>query len=245
LGEVGRGRAMLSVRNLYSGYGKLRVLFDVSVEVPGKEITVVVGPNGAGKTTLLNSIMGIADVFAGQILFEGRDIVGTATHKLAKMGISYVPQMGNVFAELTVHENLRMAGYTLSEEELADRVEEVTAMFPVLKEFMHRRAGTLSGGERRMLAIAMGLMRKPKIMLLDEMSTDLAPIIAKRVLNKVVELRDELGITILLVEQMARRALEIGDSAYLLVSGQIRFSGEAEELLHHPELAKLYLGIKE
>ncbi|RLI38556.1 ABC transporter ATP-binding protein [Candidatus Bathyarchaeota archaeon] len=236
---------MLSVRNLYSGYGKLRVLFDVSVEVPGKEITVVVGPNGAGKTTLLNSIMGIADVFAGQILFEGRDIVGTATHKLAKMGISYVPQMGNVFAELTVHENLRMAGYTLSEEELADRVEEVTAMFPVLKEFMHRRAGTLSGGERRMLAIAMGLMRKPKIMLLDEMSTDLAPIIAKRVLNKVVELRDELGITILLVEQMARRALEIGDSAYLLVSGQIRFSGEAEELLHHPELAKLYLGIKE
>ncbi len=245
MGEVGRGRAMLSVRNLYSGYGKLRVLFDVSVEVPGKEITVVVGPNGAGKTTLLNSIMGIADVFAGQILFEGRDIVGTATHKLAKMGISYVPQMGNVFAELTVHENLRMAGYTLSEEELADRVEEVTAMFPVLKEFMHRRAGTLSGGERRMLAIAMGLMRKPKIMLLDEMSTDLAPIIAKRVLNKVVELRDELGITILLVEQMARRALEIGDSAYLLVSGQIRFSGEAEELLHHPELAKLYLGIKE
>jgi len=236
---------MLSVRNLYSGYGKLRVLFDVSVEVPGKEITVVVGPNGAGKTTLLNSIMGIADVFAGQILFEGRDIVGTATHKLAKMGISYVPQMGNVFAELTVHENLRMAGYTLSEEELADRVEEVTAMFPVLKEFMHRRAGKLSGGERRMLAIAMGLMRKPKIMLLDEMSTDLAPIIAKRVLNKVVELRDELGITILLVEQMARRALEIGDSAYLLVSGQIRFSGEAEELLHHPELAKLYLGIKE
>ena len=236
---------MLSVRSLYSGYGKLRVLFDVNVEVPDKEITVVVGPNGAGKTTLLNSIMGIADVFAGRILFEGRDIVGTATHKLARMGISYVPQMGNVFAELTVRENLRMAGYTLPEEELADRVEEVTSMFPVLKEFMHRKAGTLSGGERRMLAIAMGLMRRPKIMLLDEMSTDLAPIIAKRVLNKVVELRDELGITILLVEQMAKRALEIGDSAYLLVSGQIRFSGEAEELLHHPELAKLYLGIKE
>ena len=236
---------MLSVRNLYSGYGKLRVLFDVSIEVPEKQITVVVGPNGAGKTTLLNSIMGIADVFSGQITFEGKSIVGMPTHRLARMGISYVPQMGNVFAELTVRENLRMAGYMLSEEELKERIDEVTDMFPVLKEFMHRKAGTLSGGERRMLAIAMGLMRKPKIMLLDEVSTDLAPIIAKRVLNKVVELRDELGITILLVEQMAKRALEIGDGAYLLVSGQIRFSGKADELLHHPELAKLYLGIKE
>ena len=235
----------MSVRNLYAGYGKLRVLFDVSVEVPEKEITVVVGPNGAGKTTLLNSIMGIADVFSGSIIFEGRDITRTATHKLAKMGIAYVPQMGNVFAELSVLENLRLAGYPLGKEELRDRIGEVTEMFPVLKRFLHRKAGTLSGGERRMLAIAMGLMQTPKLMLLDEVSTDLAPIIAKRVLEKVVELRDELGITILLVEQMAKRALEIGDSAYLLVSGEIRFSGKAEELLHHPELARLYLGIKE
>ncbi len=236
---------MLSVKSLYSGYGKLRVLFDVNVEVPEKQITVVVGPNGAGKTTLLNSIMGIADVFSGDVLFEGKSILGIPTYKLARMGISYVPQMGNVFAELTVLENLRMAGYMLEEDELKDRLEEVTNMFPVLKKFIQRKAGTLSGGERRMLAIGMGLMRKPKVMLLDEMSTDLAPIIAKRVMEKVVELRDELGITILLVEQMAKRALEIGDSAYLLVSGQIRFAGKAEELLHHPELARLYLGIKE
>ncbi|RLI11043.1 ABC transporter ATP-binding protein, partial [Candidatus Bathyarchaeota archaeon] len=133
---------MLSVRNLYAGYGKLRVLFDVSVEVPEKEITVVVGPNGAGKTTLLNSIMGIADVFSGSIIFEGRDITRTATHKLAKMGIAYVPQMGNVFAELSVLENLRLAGYPLGKEELRDRIGEVTEMFPVLKRFLHRKAGT-------------------------------------------------------------------------------------------------------
>jgi len=236
---------MLEVKDLYAGYGKLRVLYGVDIEVPEKEITVVVGPNGAGKTTLLNSIMGIADVFSGEILLEGRDITRVATHKLAKMGVSYVPQMGNVFSELSVLENLRMAGYMLSKEELEDKIDEVTGMFPVLERFLHRKAGTLSGGERRMLAIAMGLMRKPKLMLLDEMSTDLAPIIAKKVLNKVVELRDDLGITILLVEQMAKRALEIGDGAYLLVSGEIRFSGKAEELLHHPELARLYLGIKE
>ena len=236
---------MLSIRNLYSGYGKLRVLFDINMEVPEKEITVVVGPNGAGKTTLLNSVMGIADVFSGQILFEGNDIVGTPTHKLARMGLSYVPQMGNVFAELSVLENLRMAGYMLPEDELKDRIGEVTDMFPVLEKFLHRKAGTLSGGERRMLAIAMGLMRKPKIMMLDEISTDLAPIIAKKVISKAQELRDRLKITVLLVEQMAKRALEIGDSAYLLVSGQIRFAGKAYELLHDPELARLYLGVKE
>ena len=149
---------MLSIRNLYSGYGKLRVLFDINMEVPEKEITVVVGPNGAGKTTLLNSIMGIADVFSGQILFEGKSIVGMPTHKLARLGLSYVPQMGNVFAELSVLENLRMAGYMLPEDELKDRIGEVTDMFPVLEKFLHRKAGTLSGGERRMLAIAMGLM---------------------------------------------------------------------------------------
>ncbi|HDM26971.1 MAG TPA: ATP-binding cassette domain-containing protein, partial [Candidatus Bathyarchaeota archaeon] len=153
-------------------------------------------------------------------------------------------QLGNVFANLLVEENLLMAGHILEKGELKDKMDEVLGMFPVLEKFLHRKAGTLSGGERRMLAIAMGLMRSPKLMMLDEVSTDLAPIIAKRVLEKVVELRDELGITVLLVEQMAKRALEIGDSAYLLVSGEIRFSGKADELLAHPKLAKMYLGIR-
>lgn len=235
---------MLSVKNLYAGYGKFKVLFDINIEVPEKEITVVVGPNGAGKTTLLNSIAGLATIHSGDVIYEGKSITGLPSHKIARTGISLVPQMGNVFAELTVFENLRMAGYVLDRNELKDRIDEVLEIFPVLRDFIQRKAGTLSGGERRMLAIAMGLIRNPKLMLLDEVTMDLAPIIAKKVIQKVVELRDELGITILLVEQMAKRALEVGDGAYLLVSGTLKFSGKAEELLHHPELAKLYLGVR-
>lgn len=236
---------MLNINRLCSGYGKFRVLFGLDMEVPANQITVVVGPNGAGKTTLLNSVMGVATVFSGDVVYQGKRITGFTAHRVARMGISYVPQMGNVFADLTVRDNLQMAGYWVGRNELKNRVERVMDMFPVLQQFMTRKAGTLSGGERRMLAIAMGLMRTPKLMLLDELSTDLAPIIAKRVMNEVARLRDELGITVLLVEQMAKRALEIGDTAYLLVSGQLRFSGKAGDLLRDPELARMYLGIKE
>lgn len=236
---------MLTVKNLNAGYGKLQVLYDVSIEVPGKGITVVVGPNGAGKTTLLCSIMGIANVFSGEVLFEGAPITGQLSYMLAKKGISYVPQMGNVFAELTVMDNLQMAGYLMARDEVKHKAEQMTEMFPVLKKFINRKAVTLSGGERRMLAVAMGLMKNPKLMLLDELSTDLAPIIAERVMLEVARLRDELGITILFVEQMAKRALEIGDTAYLLVSGGLKFAGKACDLLHEPELAGLYLGIKQ
>ncbi|MFO8192741.1 MAG: ABC transporter ATP-binding protein [Bacillota bacterium] len=235
---------MLEVKKLNSGYGKLQVLYDLNIQVPDKGLTVVVGPNGAGKTTLLCSIMGIARVFSGEIIFEGSSLMGELTHNLAKKGISYVPQMGNVFAELTVMDNLHMAGYMLSKEEAKDKAAQMTDIFPVLKKFIQRKAGTLSGGERRMLAIAMGLMKKPKLMLLDELSTDLAPIIAERVMLEVSRMRDELGITILMVEQMAKRALEIGDTAYLLVSGEVRYTGKADDLLHEPELCSMYLGIK-
>ncbi len=236
---------MLKVNNMSSGYGKLQVLYDLSIEVPDKGITVVVGPNGAGKTTLLCSIMGIANVFSGEVLFEGSPIRGQLAHVLAKKGISYVPQMKNVFAELSVRDNLQMAGYLLPTDEAKKKAEQMTEMFPVLKRFIDRMAGTLSGGERRMLAVAMGLMKNPKLMLLDELSTDLAPIIAERVITEVARLRDELGITILLVEQMAKRALEIGDTAYLLVSGGVKYAGKASELLHDPELCSMYLGIKQ
>ncbi len=234
---------MLQTVNLYSGYGKLKVLFDINFRAKEREITVIVGPNGAGKTTLLNSICGLATIHSGKVIFEGREITGTPTHKVAKMGVAYLPQLGNVFSDLTVEENLRIAGYLLEEKELKDRIDEVLDLFPKLRAFLKRKAGTLSGGERRMLAIAMALIRKPKILLLDEMTTDLAPILVKRVLEKVVELRDRLGLTIVLVEQHAKRALEIGDWAYLLVSGTMRFEGRPDELLEHPQFAKLYLGI--
>lgn len=234
---------MLKINDLNAGYGKLQILYNLNIEVPGKGITVIVGPNGAGKTTLLCSVMGIARVFSGDIVFEDKSIKGSLTHNLARKGISYVPQMGNVFAELTVHDNLNMAGYLQSRDVARKKSEKMTEIFPVLKKFYYRKAGTLSGGERRMLAIAMGLMKDPKLMLLDELSTDLAPIIAEKVMLEVSRLRDELGITILMVEQMAQRALEIGDTAYLLVSGETRYTGKADDLLQEPELCSMYLGI--
>jgi branched-chain amino acid transport system ATP-binding protein len=236
---------MLKINNLNSGYGKLQVLYDLSIEVPEKGITVVVGPNGAGKTTLLCSIMGIANISSGEILFGGKSLQGLPTHLLARQGISYVPQMRNVFADLSVRDNLQMAGYLLSMDEAKKKAEQMTEMFPALKRFVDRKAATLSGGERRMLAVAMGLMKNPKLMLLDELSTDLAPIIAEKVIMEVARLRDELDITILLVEQMAKRALEIGDTAYLLVSGGVRFAGKSSDLLNEPELCNMYLGIKQ
>jgi branched-chain amino acid transport system ATP-binding protein len=235
---------MLSIKNLYSGYGKFKVLFDINIEVPENEISVVVGPNGAGKTTLLNSIAGNATIHSGEINYQGENISGIPSYVTPKIGISYVPQTGNVFGGLTIVENLKMAGYTLGKNEINEGVDEVLEFFPVLKDFVERKAGTLSGGERRMLAIGMGLIRKPKLMLLDEVSMDLAPILAKKVIAKVSELRDEFGLTILLVEQMAKAALEIGNEAYLLTSGQLKFCGKAEELLTNPELGELYLGIK-
>jgi branched-chain amino acid transport system ATP-binding protein len=219
-------------------------LYDVNVEVPEKQISVVVGPNGAGKTTLLNSISGLATITGGEIIYRGENITGIPSYVTPKIGISMVPQSGNVFADLTVMENLTMAGYTLDSEEANEQAVEVLEFFPALKDFVARKAGTLSGGERRMLAIGMGLVRTPKLMLLDEVSMDLAPILAKRVIAKVAELRDEFGLTILLVEQMAKAALEIGDNAYLLTSGEMRFSGDAKDLLKNPELGELYLGIK-
>lgn len=235
---------ILEIKNLSAGYGPLKVLFNINLQAPENKITVVVGPNGAGKTTLLNTITGLTTVYSGSVVFRKRNITGMRPNKIASMGISYVPQTGNVFSSLTVEENLKIAGYLLSESEAKKKIEEVYQLFPVLSEFRYRRAGTLSGGERRMLAIGMALMRKPSLLLLDEVTTDLAPKIVKRVLDTVVSLRDEKKLSIILVEQHAARALEISDKAYLLVSGTIRYEGDPGELLRHPELSKLYLGIR-
>ncbi|MEM4904317.1 MAG: ABC transporter ATP-binding protein [Desulfurococcaceae archaeon] len=233
----------LEVKDLSSGYGKLKVLFNINFSATPESIVAVVGPNGAGKTTLLNSIYGFTDIYSGQVLFEGVDITNLSPYKRARLGLAYVPQTGNIFSDLTVYENLVLAGYQLPREDVKDRVDEVLNICPKLKELIHRRAGTLSGGERRMLAIAIGLMKKPKVLLLDEITTDLAPIIVKSVLNKIVELRNNLKITVVLVEQYAKRALEISDRAYLLVSGRIRFEGKPDDLLKNEELVKIYLGL--
>ena len=220
------------------------MLFDIDTKVEDKEITVLVGPNGSGKSTLLKTIMGITQVYSGKILFNGNNILGQPPHAITRLGIAYLPQVGNVFADLKVKENLVMASYILSRNEAKKRTDEVLAEFPILKGYMDRRAGTLSGGERQMLAMAMAMMRRPTIMLFDEPTASLAPKIAIEVLNKIVGLREKFGMTVVLAEQNARRALEHGDQAILLVSGRVMYEGGSKELLNHEELGKVYLGIK-
>ena len=220
------------------------MLFDIDTKVGDKEITVLVGPNGSGKSTLLKTIMGITQVYSGKILFNGNNILGQPPHAITRLGIAYLPQVGNVFADLKVKENLVMASYILSRNEAKKRTDEVLEEFPILKGYMDRRAGTLSGGERQMLAMAMAMMRRPRIMLFDEPTASLAPKIAIEVLNKIVGLREKFGMTVVLAEQNARRALEHGDQAILLVSGRVMYEGGSKELLNHEELGKVYLGIK-
>lgn len=235
---------MLKIENLNAGYKDIQVLFDVSLNVGEEEICVLVGPNGSGKSTLLKTVMGLTQIYSGEIRFNGETITGLPTHKITKLGIAYLPQIDNVFSNLKVRENLWMAGYILEERTLKERVEEVLEDFPILKDYLNRRAGTLSGGERQMLAMAMAMMRRPKIMLFDEPTGNLAPKIAVQVLNKIAELREKYGITIVLAEQNAKKALELGDRAILLVSGRVKFEGKSRDLLSHPELGKIYLGIK-
>jgi branched-chain amino acid transport system ATP-binding protein len=235
---------VLQIDNISAGYGKAQVLFEVSLNVPENRITVVVGPNGSGKSTLLKTIVGLTKVYSGSIQFDGLNITSKRTHKIAKLGIAYLPQVENVFIDLKVGENLLLASHMLSAEEYDSRRQMMLDMFPILKEFMGRKARTLSGGERQMLSMAMALMKKPRLLMLDEPTGNLSPKLATQVFDRIVELRDKLNLTIMMVEQNARRALEVGDEAFLMVNGRAAFRGPSKELLMDPELGKLYLGVK-
>ncbi|MBO3803155.1 MAG: ABC transporter ATP-binding protein [Candidatus Brockarchaeota archaeon] len=207
------------------------------------EITVLVGPNGSGKSTLLKTIMGITDLYSGGVFYDGTKINGLPTHEITKLGIAYLPQVNSTFSNLTVRENLVMAGYVLGKEEADERVRKALEDFPVLKGYASRKAATLSGGERQMLAMAMALTRKPKVMLFDEPTASLSPKVALEVLGEIRALKEERGMTIVLAEQNARRALEMGDRAILLVGGKVAYEGSSKELLEHKELGRVYLGI--
>ncbi len=235
---------MLEMDGVHSGYGKLHILYDITYKFKEKFITVIVGPNGSGKSTFLKTIFGLTTIYTGRILFQGEDITRKPAHDRAKIGIAYLPQTDNVFAKLTVAENLKMASYTLDSGVAQDRIEEILARFPLLKERWNQKAGTMSGGQRQILAMGMALMRRPKLMMFDEPTGALSPGLSKMILREIEKLRDELGITIILVEQNAKIALQMGDEAILMVSGHMHFTGKARDLLNHPELGKLYLGIK-
>lgn len=234
---------MLNVEDIFAGYGKLQILNGVTLTAKPKEITVIVGPNGSGKSTLLKTIAGHTTVYGGAIKHDGQEITHLASHKIARSGIAFLPQTDNVFTNLTITENLRLAGYTIDQNDFRTRLKRIFQLFPQLSSYTNTKALSLSGGERQMLAMALALIREPNVMMFDEPTANLAPKIATQVLNIISSLAKEIGLTILLAEQNARRALEIGDIAYLLVGGKNAFVGTARELLEHKELGKLYLGL--
>jgi len=233
---------LLTIEKLNAGYKTLQILFDVTITAPRNLLTVVVGPNGSGKSTLLKTVFGLTKIYSGKVFLDGLDITGLPPHKVAEKGIAYLPQVDNVFSNLTVYENLLIAGYGLKRDE--DAVTDVLEMFPHLKTYRNRKAAEMSGGERQMLAIAMALIRKPKLMLFDEPTGNLSPKMATQILKVIKDLRDSYGKTIILAEQNAKKALEIGDKAVLLVSGRPVYEGNSQTLLQHEELGKLYLGIR-
>jgi branched-chain amino acid transport system ATP-binding protein len=232
---------ILDVRDLVAGYGASEVLHGVSLQVRAGEIVTMVGANGAGKSTLLRSVFGLTDIRAGMIHFGAVPITHVPPHELARRGLAFVPQDKSIFPSLTVEENLMMGGYALRREQLAEGIERVFERFPRLKERPRQKGGTLSGGERQMLAIGRGLMSNPQLLMLDEPSLGLAPKIVQAVFDQI-RLINESGTTILLVEQNARRALSIAHRAYVMELGRIRYEGAGKQVLDNPEVQRAYLG---
>ena len=233
---------MFKVEALTAGYGKLEILQNLSLTFADQQFSALLGPNGSGKSTLMKSIMGIANIFSGSIRLDKQELIGVRTEDISKLGIAYVPQRGNVFTELTVLENLQLALRRLGRAERQAALDEMQGLFPILARRPRQKTGQLSGGERQMVAIAIAWLARPKIMLLDEPSAGLAPVIAGEVFAVLQTLRGQ-GITLVVVEQNARRTLQYCDYAFILREGRLAFEGTAEACLHDDETIKDYLGI--
>ena len=233
-------KIMLKVENLSVNYGHIEALKNVSVDVKKGQLCSIIGANGAGKSTLLKTISGLVKPVSGTIYFEGKPLPKRA-HKIVAEGIVHVPEGRKTFSGLTIEDNLLVGGTVANKSRLAANLEKQYQLFPILKERKNQFAGTLSGGEQQMLAVARGLMSEPKIILLDEPSMGLAPLIVNQIYNLIGQIR-ESGITVLLIEQNAKKALSICDYAYVLENGKIKLSGTGEELLASDEVRKAYLG---
>lgn len=234
---------VLRVSNLEAGYTPgVPILRGTNVEVHAGEIVTVLGPNGAGKSTLIKAIAGLVPVFSGSVTLLDRDITGLAPHRMVSAGVGYVPQVSNVFAKLTVEENLEMGAYT-RKHGIAERLEATYELFPDLARLRHHPAGKLSGGQRQMVAFGRALMVEPKLLMLDEPSAGLSPKLVGMVFENVQEVRDS-GVTILMVEQNAKAGLMISDRGYVLAEGKEQLEDRADALLKNPEVGELYLGSK-
>jgi len=234
---------MLEIKNLNVNYGAIHALHGISMQAQAGGIVTLIGSNGAGKTTTLKTISGLLKPRSGEIIYDGQNITGLPPHEIVKRGLSHVPEGRMVFANLTVLENLRMGAYLQRDQGVVRReLDFVFATFPRLKERAAQIAGTLSGGEQQMLAIGRALMSQPKFLVLDEPSLGLAPLLVKTIFEKIVEINRERGLTILLVEQNANRALEISSYGYVLETGKITLAGTSASLRQNPQVKSAYLG---
>ncbi len=234
---------MLSVKNLKVNYGRIEAIKDVSFEVPEGKIVTLIGANGAGKTTTLRALSGLEKSSGGSVVFMGQDITNREAHSLVSLGISHVPEGRKIFPTLTVRENLELAGWTCKDKkEVRRRMDEVFEMFPRIKERAAQLGGTLSGGEQQMLAVGRAIVTGGKLLLLDEPSMGLAPVLVDEIFDKIVAINKK-GTTILLVEQNASEALDIADMAYVLEVGYTTISGPAKEIAADPRVREAYLGV--
>jgi branched-chain amino acid transport system ATP-binding protein len=240
--ETPSAPALLSVANLSAGYGKIRALHGVSLRVPQASIVCVLGANGAGKTTLLRALSGLLPVDEGGVEFDGQSIANVPAETLVRRGIAHVPQGRMVFAQLTVHDNLVLGGFTRPASEVRQDIDRVLGYFPRLKERITSRAGTLSGGEQQMLAIARGLLAKPRLLMLDEPSMGVAPILKDAIFDTLRAIRDRENLTLLIVEQDADIALDIADEGYVIETGRVVMQGPAAELAGNEDIRRAYLG---
>jgi branched-chain amino acid transport system ATP-binding protein len=234
---------VLEIQDLHVSYGQIKAIKGVSLSVPDKSIVTLIGANGAGKTTLLRTISGLIKSKSGSMKIQGEEITSIPPHEIVKRGIAQSPEGRMIFANLTVNENLKMGAYLRKDHDgIAKDLDYVFNIFPRLKERISQAGGTLSGGEQQMLAIGRSLMSKPRLLLLDEPSLGIAPILVRTIFEKIVEINKNLGVTVLLVEQNARMALAVAHHGYVLETGKIVLQGEARDLAENEEVKKAYLG---
>lgn len=237
------GRPLLEVRDLFAGYLDFDILHGVNMEVKPGEVVCVIGPNGAGKSTVFRAIYGLIKVRLGQVFFDGNEITNFTPQKVLAGGISIVPQLRSVFPQMTVFENLEMGMFLEKDKDrVAERIDVIYGLFPRLAERSKQMAGTMSGGEQRMLEIGRSLMLEPKLVLMDEPSAGLAPSITRAIFNQLRHLNEEIGLTVLMIEQNARQGLEASHRGYVLELGKNTYAGTGQELIADPEVRRAFLG---